>query len=54
LADYLIAWRGPSGRVNPNVTVWSGPDLKVAQQLEAELHWMLAEIVAASDITVIC
>ena len=53
ITDYLIAWRGPSGRLSPNVTVWSGSGADMGQQLEAELQWMLAEIVPAHDITVI-
>jgi hypothetical protein len=28
LSDYLVAWHGPSGRLEPEVTVWRSPGWK--------------------------
>jgi len=51
ISDYFVAWRGPSGRLDPNVTIWSTSD--DGEQLESELRWLLGELVLPSEFTVI-
>jgi hypothetical protein len=52
ITDYFVAWRGPSGRLNPNVTIWSAAS-DVQEQLMSEVQWLLGELVPSSEITVI-
>jgi hypothetical protein len=52
ISEYLVAWRGPSGRLSPNVTVWS-PASTFQEQLASEVQWLLGELVPSSEITII-
>lgn len=51
LSDYLVAWRGPSGDLAPNVTVW-----RTLQHSEDEVRRYvierLTDVVPARDIIV--
>jgi hypothetical protein len=51
VSEYLIAWRGHGGRLEPNVTVWA----RVAphEALEVELKWLVGDLVRSSDLTVL-
>jgi hypothetical protein len=51
ISDYFVAWRGPSGRLDPNVTIWSTS--ADGGQLDSELRWLLGELVPPSEFTVI-
>lgn len=51
LSDYLVAWRGPSGELAPNVTVW-----RTAQRSDEEVRRYVIErltgVVPADDIMI--
>jgi hypothetical protein len=51
VSEYLVAWRGHSGHLEPNVTVWNN-DVLSDQQLTKELESLLAEMVCPAAVTV--
>ena len=51
ITEYLVAWRGPSGRLKPNVTIWSAAST-FQEQLASEVQWLLGELVPSSEITI--
>jgi hypothetical protein len=51
VSEYLIAWRGQAGRLEPNVTVWAR--MAEHQSLEIELKWLVGDLVHSSDLTLL-
>jgi len=51
LADYLVAWHGPSGRLEPEVTVWRVSDWK-SDTVLAYLRGQLSDLVPARAIVI--
>lgn len=51
LSDYLVAWHGPSGRLEPNVTVWRA-DGRTDAEVKAYIAAVLTGFVPAQDIEV--
>lgn len=51
LSEYLVAWHGPSGRLEPEVTVWRGPDCN-DETVMARLRGLLRDLVPARGIVI--
>jgi len=51
LSDYLVAWHGPSDRLEPEVTVWRSPGRK-RDTLLAYLRGHLTDLVPARAIVI--
>ncbi len=51
LSEYLVAWHGPSGRLAPNVTVWSAAG-HADEAVRAYVASALAGLVSTSDIVI--
>jgi hypothetical protein len=51
LSEYLVAWHGPSDRLQPEVTVWPSPD-RTDETVKAYLGKLLADLVPARGITI--
>ena len=51
LADYLVAWHGPSGSLEPEVTVWHSPEWK-ADAVLTYLRGRLTGLVPAGAIVI--
>ncbi len=52
VSEYLVAWRGAAGRLEPRIAVW-GADSRGAGDLTAELAALLADLVPAAAVTVL-
>jgi hypothetical protein len=51
LSDYLVAWHGPRGRLEPEVTVWRTPDQN-DETVKAYLNGLLSDLVPARGIVI--
>lgn len=51
LSDYLVAWHGPRGRLEPEVTVWRAPDQN-DETVMAYLNGLLSDLVPARGIVI--
>jgi len=51
LSEYLVAWHGPSDRLEPEVTVWRSPDFK-DETIMARLRTLLRGLVPAYGIVI--
>jgi hypothetical protein len=51
VSDYLVAWRGLAGQLEPRIAVWGG-QLPDAADLARELAAALAGLVAPAAVTV--
>jgi hypothetical protein len=51
LSDYLVAWHGPSDRLEPAVTVWRSPDQN-DDTIRAHLSSLLSDLVPAAGIVI--
>lgn len=51
LSEYLVAWRGPSGELAPNVTVWSAAG-RADEAVRAYVASALTGLVGTADIVV--
>ncbi len=53
LSEYLVAWHGPSGRLEPEVTVWRSPGRNDDEDtVRAYLRRALSDLVPARDIVI--
>jgi len=51
LSEYLVAWHGPSGRLEPEVTVWRSPG-RNDDTVRAYLGRALSDLVPARGIVI--
>ena len=51
LSDYLVAWHGPSGQLEPEVTVWRAADQN-DDTIKAYLSGLLSDLVPARGIVI--
>ena len=51
LSDYLVAWHGPSGQLEPEVTVWRGSGQN-GDTVKAHLSSLLSDLVPARGIVI--
>lgn len=51
LSDYLVAWHGPSGGLEPEVTVWRSSDQN-DDTIKAYLSGLLSDLVPARGIVI--
>jgi hypothetical protein len=51
LSEYLVAWHGPSGQLEPEVTVWRASDQN-DDTIKAYLSTLLSELVPAGGIVI--
>jgi len=51
LSDYLVAWHGPSGQLEPEVTVWRASDQN-DDTIKAYLSNLLSDLVPAGGIVI--
>lgn len=51
LSEYLVAWHGPSGQLEPEVTVWRLSDQN-DETVKAYLSSLLGDLVPARDIVI--
>ena len=51
LSEYLVAWHGPSGQLEPEVTVWRSCDQN-DETVKAYLSGLLGDLVPARDIVI--
>lgn len=51
LSEYLVAWHGPSGELEPEVTVWRSSDQN-DETIKAYLSGLLSDLVPARGIVI--
>jgi hypothetical protein len=51
LSEYLVAWHGPSGQLEPEVTVWRASD-QSDDTVKAYLSGLLSDLVPARGIVI--
>jgi len=51
LSEYLVAWHGPSGQLEPEVTVWRASDQN-DDTIKAYLSNLLSDLVPAGGIVI--
>lgn len=51
VTDYLVAWRGPSGQLSPNVTIWHRD--AASEKLQMQIRWLIGDLVSESEIQVL-
>ena len=51
LSEYLVAWHGPSGQLEPEVTVWRASDQN-DDTIKANLSNLLSDLVPAGGIVI--
>ena len=51
LSEYLVAWHGPSDRLQPEVTVWRAPDQN-DDAIRAHVSGLLRDLVPARGIVI--
>ena len=51
LSEYLVAWHGPSDRLEPEVTVWRSPD-QDDDAIRAYLSGLLSDLVLVREIII--
>ncbi len=51
LSEYLVAWHGPSGHLEPEVTVWRATDQN-DDTIKAYLSGLLSDLVPARGIVI--
>ena len=51
LSEYLVAWHGPSGQLEPEVTVWRASD-ENDDTIKAYLSGLLSDLVPARGIVI--
>jgi hypothetical protein len=51
LSEYLVAWHGPSGQLEPEVTVWRANDQN-DDTIKAYLSSLLSDLVPARGIVI--
>ena len=51
LSEYLVAWHGPSGQLEPEVTVWRASDQN-DDTVRAYLRGLLSDLVPARGIVI--
>ena len=51
LSEYLVAWHGPSDRLEPEVTVWRSPD-QDDDAIRAYLSGLLSDFVSVREIII--
>jgi hypothetical protein len=51
LSEYLVAWHGPSGCLEPEVTVWRAPDCN-DETVMTRLRGLLRDLVPARGIVI--
>jgi hypothetical protein len=51
LSEYLVAWHGPSDRLEPAVTVWRSPD-QDDDTIRAYLSGLLSDFVSVREIII--
>jgi hypothetical protein len=51
LSEYLVAWHGPRGRLEPEVTVWRASDQN-DETVKAYLSGLLSDLVPARGIVI--
>jgi len=51
LSEYLVAWHGPSGHLEPEVTVWRAADQN-GDTVKAYLSGLLSDLVPARGIVI--
>lgn len=52
LSEYLVAWHGPSGQLEPEVTVWRASD-QSDDTVKAYLSGLLSDLVPARGIVIV-
>ena len=52
LSEYLFAWHGPSGQLEPEVTVWRSADQNDDATIKAYLSSLLSDLVPARGIVI--
>ena len=52
LSEYLVAWHGPSGQLEPEVTVWRSADQNDDATIKAYLSSLLSDLVPARGIVI--